>query len=101
MVTAMHLLALALLLVEPPPGDTLSGHVTDSDDAPVPPATVLISELHRVATSSADGAFRLADIPPGEHTGIVRHVGLPPFAPAAAVHGPTTLTVTFRRAALW
>src|SRR2546430_5225698 len=101
MVTAMHLLALALLLVGPPPGDTLSGHVTDSDDAPVPAATVLISELHRVATSSADGAFRLADIPPGEYTVIVRHVGFAPFAHEVAVHGPTTLTVTLRRAPVW
>src|SRR5881394_2312070 len=101
MVTAMHLLALALLLVEPPPGDTLSGHVTDSDDAPVPAATVLISELHRVATSSADGAFRLADIPPGEYTVIVRHIGFAPFAHEVAVHGPTTLTVTLRRAPVW
>src|SRR2546421_4408917 len=101
MVTAMHLLALALLLVEPPPGDTLSGHVTDSEGTPVPAATVLISELHRVAAGGADGAFRLADVPPGEYTLIVRHVGFAPFAREVAVHGPTTLTVTLRRAPLW
>ena len=101
MVTAMHLLALALLLVEPAPGDTLSGRVTDPDGAPVPAATVLISELHRVATSGADGAFRLADIPPGEYTVIVRHIGFAPFAREVQVHGPTTLTVTLRRAPVW
>src|SRR5437764_10276771 len=101
MVTAMHLVALALLLVEPPPGDTLSGRVTDPDGAPVPSATVLISELHRVATSATDGAFRLADIPPGEYTVIVRHVGFAPFAREVHVHGPTTLTVTLRRAPVW
>src|SRR2546427_1616506 len=89
MVTAMHLLALALLLGSTS-GDTLSGRITDSDGAPVPSATVLISELHRVATSGADGAFRLADVPPGEYTLIVRHVGFAPFARAVAVRGPTT-----------
>src|SRR2546429_885919 len=100
MVTAMHLLALALLLGSTS-GDTLSGRITDSDGAPIPSAAVLISELHRVATSGADGAFRLADVPPGEYTLIVRHVGFAPFAREVAVHGPTTLTVTLRRAPVW
>src|SRR5437660_1188802 len=100
MVTAMHLLALALLLGSTS-RDTLSGRITDSDGAPVPAAAVRISELHRVATSGADGAFRLADVPPGEYTLIVRHVGFAPFAREVAVHGPTTLTVTLRRAPVW
>src|SRR6266576_4557362 len=99
MLTAMNVLGvLALLFVGPPlGGDTLSGRVTDSAGAAVPSATILISELHRVATSGADGAFRLADVPPGEYTVIVRHVGFAPFAREVQVHGPTTLTVTLRR----
>src|SRR5438067_5306918 len=101
MVTSMHLVAAALLSVAPPPDDTLAGSVTDSDGAPVPSAAVLISELHRVATSGTDGAFRLADVPPGEYTVIVRHVGFAPFARAVAVHGPTNLTVMLRRAPVW
>src|SRR6267143_1768535 len=101
MVTGMHLLALALLLVEPTSGDTLPGRVTDSDGAPVPSAAVLISELHRVATSGADGTFQLADVPPGQYTVIVRHVGFAPFAREVQVHGPTSLTVTLRRAPVW
>src|SRR5437879_9728012 len=101
MVTGMHLLALALLLVEPTSGDPPSGRITDSDGAPVPAAAVLISELHRVATSGADGAFRLADVPPGEYTLIVRHVGFAPSSGAVAGHGPTNLTVMLRRAPVW
>src|SRR5438552_5957931 len=102
MVTAMHFLgALALLCVGPTSRDTLSGRVTDSDGAPVPAATVLISELHRVATTGADGGFGLAGLPPGESTVIVRHVGFAPFARAVAVRGPTTLTVTLRRTPVW
>src|SRR5438094_11923 len=85
MVTAMHFLgALALLCVGPTSRDTLSGRVTDSDGAPVPAATVLISELHRVATTGADGGFGLAGLPPGEYTVIVRQVGFAPFARQAA-----------------
>src|SRR5947199_8677731 len=102
MVTAMHFLgALALLCVGPTSRDTLSGRVTDSDGAPVPAATVLISELHRVATTGADGGFGLAGLPPGEYTGIVRHVRIAPFAPAAAVRWPTTLTVPSRPPPVW
>jgi iron complex outermembrane recepter protein len=101
MVTTMHLLALALMFVGPTSGDTLSGRVTDSDGAPVPSAAVLISELHRVATSGADGTFLLADVPSGEYTIIVRHVGFAPFAREVTVHGPATLTVTLRRTAIW
>jgi len=101
MVTGMHLLALALLLVEPTSGDTLSGRVTDSDGAPVPSAAVLISELHRVATSGADGTFQLADVRPGQYTVIVRHVGFAPFAREVSVHGPTSLSVTLRRTPVW
>jgi len=102
MVTAMHFLgALALLCVGPTSRDTLSGRVTDSDGAPVPAATVLISELHRVATTGADGGFGLAGLPPGEYTVIVRHVGFAPFAREVAVRGPTTLTVTLRRTPVW
>src|SRR5439155_1175063 len=92
MVTAMHFLgALALLCVGPTSRDTLSGRVTDSDGAPVPAATVLISELHRVATTGADGGFGLAGLPPGEYTVIVRHVGFAPFAREVAVRGPATV----------
>src|SRR5438046_10617436 len=98
MVTSMHLLAAALLFVGPPPGDTLAGRVTDSDGAPVPSAAVLISELHRVATSRTDGAFRPADVPPGGCTVIVRRVGFAPIPLAVAVHGRTDLTVMLRRA---
>src|SRR2546430_1661081 len=100
MLTAVHLLALALLL-GPTSGDTLSGRVTDSDGAPVPSATVLIAELHRVATSSAAGAFVLADVPAGEYTLIVRHVGFAPFARPVAIRGPTTLAVMLRRTPAW
>src|SRR6266487_3083114 len=102
MVTAMHLLgALALLLVGPSAGDTLSGRVTDLDGVPLPTAVILITELHRVATTGADGGFALADVPPGQYTVIVRHVGFAPFAREVVVRGPTTLTVALRRSPVW
>src|SRR3989475_6971919 len=89
MVTAMHpLSALSLLFAL---ADTLSGRVTDRAGAPLPAATVLVSELHRVATTGADGAFVLADLPSGQYTVIVRHVGFAPVAREVVIRGATTL----------
>src|SRR3989441_13167333 len=93
--------ALALLFVGPSASDTLSGRVTDPDGAPLPTAVILITELHRVATTGADGGFALADVPPGPYTVIVRHVGFAPFAREVVVRGLTTLTVALRRAPVW
>jgi len=99
MVTAMHPLgALSLLFAL---ADTLSGRVTDRAGAPLPAATVLVSELHRVATTGADGAFVLADLPSGQYTVIVRHVGFAPVAREVVIRGATTLAVALERAPLW
>src|SRR5881296_2491135 len=99
MVTAMHpLSALSLLFAL---ADTLSGRVTDRAGSPLPTATVLVSELHRVATTGADGAFVLADLPSGRYTVIVRHVGFAPVAREVVIRGATTLGVALERAPLW
>src|SRR3989442_2668791 len=99
MVTAMHPLgALSLLFAL---ADTLSGRVSDRAGAPLPAATVLVSELHRVATTGADGAFVLADLPSGQYTVIVRHVGFAPVAREVVIRGATTLAVALARAPLW
>src|SRR3989449_9284608 len=99
MVTAMHpLSALSLLFAL---ADTLSGRVTHGAGAAAPAATVLVSELHRVATTGADGAFVLADLPSGQYTVIVRHVGFAPVAREVVIRGATTLAVALERAPLW
>src|SRR5438093_97193 len=99
MVTAMHpLSALSLLFAL---ADTLSGRVTDRAGSPLPTATVLVSELHRVAATGADGAFVLADLPSGQYTVIVRHVGFAPVAREVVIRGATTLGVALERAPLW
>src|SRR3989442_13829645 len=91
MVTAMHpLSALSLLFAL---ADTLSGRVTDRAGSPLPTATVLVSELHRVATTGADGAFVLADLPSGQYTVIVRQGGFAPVARGVVIRGPPRLGV--------
>src|SRR5256884_4811202 len=83
------------------PGDTLSGRVADPDGNAVAGATVTVVELHRVAVTQADGAYRLADLPPGRYTISVRGLGFAPVARDVAVRGATTLSVTLTRTAIW
>jgi len=82
-------------------GDTLSGRVADPDGNAVAGATVTVVELHRVAVTQADGAYRLADLPPGRYTISVRGLGFAPVARDVAVRGATTLSVTLTRTAIW
>src|SRR5438477_10171346 len=96
MVTAMHpLSALSLLFAL---ADTLSGRVTDRAGSPLPTATVLVSELHRVATTGADGAFVLADLPSGKYTVIVRQVGFATVSREVLIRRASTLTVALATA---
>jgi len=81
--------------------DTLSGRVTDADGNAVAAATVLVTELHRVALSQADGTFGFADIPAGRYTVTVRGLGFAPLAQAVAVAGHTTLDAALRRTSVW
>src|SRR5205085_1077659 len=75
-------------------GDTLSGRAADPDGNAVAGATAPVVELHRVAVTQADGAYRLADLPPGRYTISVRGLGFAPLARDVAVRGATTLSVT-------
>ena len=82
-------------------GDTLSGRVADPDGDPVAGATVTVVELHRVALTRADGAYRFADLPPGHYTITVRGLGFAPVARDVTIRGATTLSVTLTRTAIW
>lgn len=82
-------------------GDTLSGRVTDRDGRAVAGATIVMVELHRVALSAADGAFRLADVPAGRHTVTARAPGFAPLARQVSVAGASTLDLTLERTSVW
>src|SRR5256885_2303894 len=82
-------------------GDTLSGRVADPSGNPVAGATVTVVELHRVAVTRADGAYRVADRPPGRYTITVRGLGFAPVAREVTVRGATTLSVTLSRTSIW
>src|SRR2546421_7815472 len=82
-------------------GDTLSGRVADPGGNPVAGATVTVVELHRVAVTRADGAYRFADLPPGRYTITVRGLGFAPVARDVTVRGATGLSVTLTRTAIW
>src|SRR2546421_7350989 len=82
-------------------GDTLSGRVAGPDGDPVAGATGTVVELHGVALTRADGAYRFADLPPGHYTITVRGLGFAPVARDVTIRGATTLSVTLTRTAIW
>jgi hypothetical protein len=49
--------------------------LVDSTKTPIADAEIFFPELSKLARSSADGAFRIDEIPPGERHVIVRHIG--------------------------
>ncbi len=51
----------------------VGGVVRDEDGAPVADAWVAMADLGRLATSDADGRFRIRSVPPGTHEVRVRH----------------------------
>ncbi|HVH68219.1 MAG TPA: TonB-dependent receptor [Gemmatimonadales bacterium] len=81
--------------------DTLSGRVVGADGRAIAGATVVVVELHRVAVSGADGAFRFLDIPTGRYTVTVRGLGFAPQAKAVTVTGATTLDVRLESKPVW
>jgi hypothetical protein len=59
--------------------------LTDSTQQPVSDAEVVFPELSKMARTDEHGAFRVTDIPPGEHQIVVRGVG----------YGPLDTRITF------
>ena len=58
--------------------DSLRGRVADSTGRPLAGAQVTLVELARVASTDANGAFILADVPAGRYTIVARRVGYVP-----------------------
>lgn len=71
------------VVVEPSPearmvGPVLAGRVTTPEGVPLANARVAISDVGRATVTDAQGRFRLADVPAGEHTALIQRVGYEP-----------------------
>ena len=72
-------------------GAPLSGRLVNSlSGDPIPAATILLEELRREATSSADGTFTFENVPPGTYHLSVRAGGYSTRRTEVAVPGPGT-----------
>jgi outer membrane receptor protein involved in Fe transport len=80
-------------------GDTLRGTVADTAGHPLATAAVSVTELGLTLITQADGAFRLARVPTGHYTVVVRRLGYAPTVATVAVPGPP-LTLVLRPSAL-
>src|SRR5205809_6302227 len=80
-------------------GDTLRGTVVDTAGHPLAAATVSVAELGLTLVTKADGMFRVAELPTGRYTLVVRRLGYAPIVATAAVPG-LPLALVLRPSAL-
>ena len=95
----MTLTIAALLASLLPGGDTLRGTVVDTAGHPLAAATVSVAELGLTLVTKADGMFRVAELPTGRYTLVVRRLGYAPIVATAAVPG-LPLALVLRPSAL-
>src|SRR5207247_1067559 len=79
--------------------DPLRGTVVDTAGHPLAAATVSVAELGLTLVTKADGMFRVAELPTGRYTLVVRRLGYAPIVATAAVPGPP-LALMLRPSAL-
>ena len=68
-------------------GDTLRGTVVDTAGHPLTAATVSVAELGLTLVTKVDGTFRVAELPTGRYTLVVRRLGYAPIVATAAEIG--------------
>lgn len=74
----------------------IAGRVIDATtSAPVSRATVVLDNLRRQATTDESGAYRMTDIPAGEHTIEVRRLGYAPATRGVVVADGAAATADF------
>jgi TonB family protein len=64
-------------VLAPKVGDdgVIAGRVTDESGNPVAGSTVLFRDRHQGTVTNADGQYRFANVPPGNHTLVARRAG--------------------------
>jgi hypothetical protein len=79
---------------------TLDGIVTDTSEAPLEGATVLVVASGVQARTGADGRFRIGDLSSGEHRVLVRRLGYAPLSALIAISAGDTARFSFTLAAV-
>ncbi len=79
--------------------DTLRGRVTTAAGNPVQDVEVLLPELDRSARTGPDGGFMITNLPPGEHTVVLRRPGYGPVVQLLKLAGSTQLDFVLRETA--
>jgi outer membrane receptor protein involved in Fe transport len=78
------------------PSGSVSGRVTDArTGAVLVGATVVADGVRQIATTDADGHYRIADVAPGTYTVRVRYIGYAPESVSVAVTAEREATADF------
>lgn len=74
---------------------TLTGRILDSDDYPLPGATLLLKETNQGVASDNNGVYRINNIIPGEYTLKISYIGYESVEKKIVFKESTTLTENF------
>src|SRR6202047_3061643 len=64
---------------------TITGHATDTNHDSLVGAKVELQPLGQTAVTDAQGAFKIADVPPGSYTLSISYVGFTAFSKQVTV----------------
>ncbi len=80
----------------PPPTGTIVGRVSDKKTgSALAGATVVVEGTSRSATTSSDGRYRIAAVPPGTYTVQARYIGYAPGSASVTVSADQEATADF------
>jgi len=74
---------------------TIAGRIVDSDNLPLPGATILIESLKKGAVSDVNGFYRLVSLAPGEYEVTVSYIGFKAVSKQATVNAGKTTELDF------
>ncbi|MDM8159900.1 TonB-dependent receptor [Labilibaculum sp. K2S] len=74
---------------------TITGRVIDSDDYPLPGATLVLKETNQGVASDNNGVYRINNITPGEYTLKISYIGYESVEKKIVFEESTTLTENF------
>src|ERR1700744_1040899 len=75
---------------------TITGRIIDDENQPLPGATVSLKGTQTAAASDANGYFKLANVPAGQHTLEVTFIGYVSLEQAVTVNGTVNVNLQLK-----
>jgi len=75
---------------------SISGHIVDSENLPLPGAAVIIKSLNKGTVTDNNGVYRLLGLNPGDYVVVVSYVGFKPIEKKITIKDDKSQTLDFQ-----